>query len=528
VASSVMGLAIIGMHYSGMHAAKFPEGSVCLAAETGVSHDGLAVLVFVVSLSILTIVLLATMFDARLESRTAKLAESLAQANQELKQMVLHDYLTQLPNRSLLEDRINQAIHKAARSRGHFALMFIDLDGFKSINDTLGHYVGDVMLIEVAKRLSGAIRGEDTVARLGGDEFVVLADLNNPEDAIPVAAKLVDAIAEVVMIEGSELRVSASIGIAIYPEDGCEQNTLMVNADAAMYYTKRSGRNGYNFYEASMNANARNLLQLLRDLRQAIEEDEFQLYYQPKFDAMNGRIIGAEALLRWHHPERGLIGPDEFIDVAERSGLIVAIGEWVINEACRQIKAWHDIGNKHWKVAINLTSVQFLHEDLAQLIQRTLTHYGLTGSAIMLEITESTALKDKVASKTILDAIAALGVDVSIDDFGTGYLSLLHLKQLHTTELKIDRGLIHNICQGGDDDAIVSAIVALGRAMNLRTVAEGVETVMQKEFLSSIGCDVLQGYLMGKPMPAEQFIKLNMLPHPHVVPIVATAYSANK
>jgi diguanylate cyclase (GGDEF)-like protein len=505
-ASSVMGLAIIGMHYTGMHAANFPLGSVCSAAGSGVSPEWLAILVIVVSLAILSIALLTALLDARLESRTARLAQSLAQVNQELKQMVLHDHLTKLPNRTLLEDRVSQAIHKAARSDGHFALMFIDLDGFKTINDSLGHHVGDVLLVQIAERLSSAVRAQDTVARLGGDEFVILADLKSPEDAISLAAKLVDTIAQVVPVDNNELRVSASIGIAIYPEDGKDRHDLMVNADAAMYFTKRSGRNGYNFFEPSMNTNAHNQLQLLQDLRIAIERQEFRLFYQPKFSAFDGSTLGAEALLRWAHPLRGLIGPDVFIDIAERSGLIVPIGEWVLDEACRQMKAWHDMGRADWKIAVNLSALQFSHSDLADIVQQALNRHELPATALTLEITESTAMQDTAASMNILNKISSLGVDISIDDFGTGYSSLLYLKRLPATELKIDRGFIRDLSHGTEDAAIVSAIVALGRSLNLRIVAEGVETPSQKQFLSAIGCDVLQGYLMGEPVAADQFL----------------------
>jgi diguanylate cyclase (GGDEF)-like protein len=505
-ASSVMGLAIVGMHYTGMKAANFPFDSVCMAAGNGVSPQWLAVVVIVVTLAVLTIALLTAMLDARLESRTAKLAQSLAQANQELKQMVLHDHLTKLPNRTLLEDRVSQAIHKAARTEGHFALMFIDLDGFKTINDSLGHHVGDLLLMEIAERLSGAVRAQDTVARLGGDEFVILADLSSPEDAISVAAKILDTIAQSVWIDKSELRVSASIGIAIYPEDGKDRHDLMVNADAAMYFTKRSGRNGYNFFEPSMNTNAHHQLQLLQDLRQALGRSEFSLYYQPKFSAFDGSILGAEALLRWRHPTKGLIGPAVFIDIAERSGLILPIGEWVLDEACRQMKVWYDMGRVDWKMAVNLSALQFSHSDLADIVKSKLDRYNLPATCLTLEITESTAMQDTEASMEILEKISALGVDISIDDFGTGYSSLLYLKRLPANELKIDRGFIRDLSQGTEDAAIVSAIVALARSLNLRVVAEGVETDTQKDFLAAIGCDVLQGYLMGEPMHPDQFL----------------------
>jgi diguanylate cyclase (GGDEF)-like protein len=505
-AAVVMGIAIVGMHYTGMAAANFPAGSVCTAVREGVGPGWLAVLIVIVTLSVLTIALLTSVLDARLESRTAKLARSLAEANEELTQMVLHDHLTKLPNRTLLEDRLTQAIHKAAREQGHFALMFMDLDGFKTINDSLGHHIGDMLLVHVAKRLAQVMRAHDTVARLGGDEFVMLMELKEPDDAMSIAAKLVETVNEPFVIERNELRVSASVGIAIYPEDGKTRHDLVINADAAMYHTKRSGRNGYHFFEASMNANARNQLQLLQDLRGALQRKEFSLVYQPKFSSPDGNVLGAEALLRWQHPVRGLIGPDDFIGLAERSGLIVPIGEWVLDEACRQMRVWYEQGHSKWKMAVNLSALQFAHDGLIDVVRATLLRHRLPAQCLTLEVTESTAMHDTATSMETLQKISDLGVDISIDDFGTGYSSLLYLKRLPANELKIDRGFVRDLTHGTEDAAIVSAIVALGRTLNLRIVAEGVETQLQQDFLTSVGCDALQGYLMGRPVPADQFM----------------------
>ncbi len=504
-AALVMGAAIAGMHYTGMAAASFPLGSVCLAVRDGVGPGWLAILIVVVTLAVLTIALLTSLLDARLESRTAKLARSLAEANEELTQLVLHDNLTKLPNRTLLDDRLNQAIHKASREGGHFALMFCDLDGFKAINDSLGHHVGDLMLVEVAQRISAVTRAQDTVARLGGDEFVIVVELKEPDDAMTVADKLVHIINEPFRIEQHELRVSASIGIAIYPEDGINRHDLVINADAAMYHTKRSGRNGYHFFKSSMNVNAHNQLQWLQDLRLALERKEFVLHYQPKFKSPNGPVQGAEALLRWQHPTHGLVGPDDFIALAERSGLIVPIGAWVLDEACRQMKLWFEMGHETWKIAVNLSALQFAQADLVELVKNTLTKHDLPARCLTLEVTESTAMQDAEASMKILQKISDLGVDISIDDFGTGYSSLLYLKRLPANELKIDRGFVRDLSDGNDDAAIVSAIVALGRTLNLRIVAEGVETTKQQTFLTSVGCDALQGYLMGRPMAVDKF-----------------------
>jgi diguanylate cyclase (GGDEF)-like protein len=520
-ASVVMGVAIVGMHYTGMAAANFPMDSICMSARGGVSPGWLAILIVVVTLAVLTIALLTSVLDARLESRTAKLARSLSQANEELTHMVLHDHLTKLPNRSLLDDRLSQAINKAARNKSYFALMFMDLDGFKTINDSLGHHVGDRLLVAVATRLADSMRAHDTVARLGGDEFVILVDLEKPDDAMAVAEKLVDIINRPFMVEKYELRVSASIGIAIYPADGSTRHDLVINADAAMYHTKRSGRNGYNFFESSMNANAHNQLQWLQDLRVALERKQFKLVYQPKFIAPAGAVIGAEALLRWQHPVHGLVGPDDFIALAERSGLIIPIGAWVLDEACRQMRQWRDQGHDDWKMAVNLSALQFNDPHLLQVVQSTLERHQLPASCLTLEITESTAMHDTEASLQTLQKIADMGVEISIDDFGTGYSSLLYLKRLPANELKIDRGFVRDLSHGTEDAAIVSAIVALGRALNLRIVAEGVETEMQQAFLTAVGCDAMQGYLIGRPMAPDQFLRavesqstpLQVVPH---------------
>ncbi|HWT72346.1 MAG TPA: EAL domain-containing protein [Oxalicibacterium sp.] len=504
-AAVVMGAAIAGMHYTGMAAAKFPLGSICMSATEGIGPGWLAIVVIIVTLAVLAIALLTSVFDARLETQTAKLARSLAEANEELTQQALHDNLTKLANRSLLEDRLEQMLHKAVRERTRFALMFLDLDGFKAINDSLGHHIGDLLLIEVAQRFRNNIRAQETVARLGGDEFVVLIEVDDPEDAAPVAEKLVNLINQRFQIGAHDLGVSASIGIAVYPENGRTSHELLVNADAAMYHAKSAGRNGYRFFETSMNTNAHNQLQVMQDLRLALERKQFCLHYQPKTNAASGEVIGAEALLRWQHPVRGIVGPTEFIPLAEKSGLIVPIGEWVLDEACRQMRSWYDEGHRNWKVAVNLSAMQFMHEHLLEMVQTTLQRHGLPAQCLILEVTESTAMHDVEASLAILNQLVQLGIDISIDDFGTGYSSLLHLKRMPARELKIDRGFIHNLSQDTDDAAIVSAIIGLGRSLDLHIVAEGVETEKQQNFLTSLGCSTLQGFFLGKPMPLDQF-----------------------
>lgn len=506
-AAIVMGFAIVGMHYTGMAAARFADGSFCGALGSGLSGNGLDNLVLITTLAVLIIALLTSVLDARLEARTAVLAQSLTEANKELTQLALHDTLTGLPNRILLADRIDQAMHRVTAHGGCFALMFIDLDGFKPVNDAFGHHMGDQLLREVAQRLREDLRTEDTLARIGGDEFVLLVQLGEPEDALRLAARQVGLVSRSFRVADHDLQISASIGIAVYPGNGLTAQELLMNADAAMYHAKATGKNGYSFFDASMNTNARRQLQLLQDLRNALEHQQFRLYYQPKFDASNGRPVGAEALLRWEHPQHGLLLPDKFIELAEKSGLIIAIGDWVLQEACRQMREWYVLGYTHWRIAVNLSALQFCHVGLVKSVQEALQRYQLPANNLTLEITETTAMNDADVSMIVLQQLADMGVDLSIDDFGTGYSSLMYLKRLPANELKIDRGFVRDLEHDSDDAAIVSAIVALGQALGLRIVAEGVETGVQQTFLTQLGCDSLQGYYLGQPLPPEGFMQ---------------------
>ncbi|RUT37015.1 bifunctional diguanylate cyclase/phosphodiesterase [Pseudomonas sp. PAMC 29040] len=505
-ASIIMGVAIVGMHYTGMAAANFPVGSFCGAAVDGLSGKGLDNLVLVTSLAVLVIALLTSVFDARLDASTAALANSLTLANEELTQLALHDTLTGLPNRTLLADRISQAMAKVAEQGGCFSLMFIDLDGFKPVNDAFGHHLGDRLLREVALRLREQLRSQDTLARIGGDEFVLLVRLSEPDDAPQVAARQVSLLSKGFRVDEHDLQISASVGIALYPGNGQTAEELLMNADAAMYHAKGAGKNGYSFFDVSMNTNARKQLQLLQDLRQAVEQNQFRLHYQPKFDATSGQPVGAEALLRWEHPQQGLLLPEHFIELAEKTGLIIPIGEWVLNEACRQMRMWFDQGYSHWRIAVNLSALQFCYSGLVDSVVASLEQHGLPANSLTLEITETTAMSDADASMTVLQKLSQMGVDLSIDDFGTGYSSLMYLKRLPANELKIDRGFVRDLEHDSDDAAIVSAIVALGQALGLRIVAEGVETDTQQSFLTTLGCDALQGFLLGQPLPAEQFM----------------------
>ncbi|MBD8099896.1 EAL domain-containing protein [Pseudomonas fluorescens] len=505
-AAVVMGVAIVGMHYTGMAAARFADDSFCTAAQTGLSGKGLDNLVLVTSLAVLVIALLTSLLDARLEARTAVLADSLTLANQELTHLALHDMLTGLPNRTLLADRIQQGIQAVKEQGGCFALMFIDLDGFKPVNDAFGHHMGDQLLREVGLRLREDLRSQDTLARIGGDEFVLMVQLTQPDDAMGLAERQVGLINRAFTVAEHELKISASIGIAIFPGNGSNSQELLMNADAAMYHAKGMGKNGYRFFDVSMNTNARKQLQLLQDLRNALDNAQFRLYYQPKFDAISGIAVGAEALLRWEHPQQGLLLPATFIELAEKTGLIIPIGEWVLDEACRQMRLWYAQGYEDWRIAVNLSALQFCHAGLVASVAAALERHQLPANSLTLEITETTAMSDADASMTVLQRLSDMGVDLSIDDFGTGYSSLMYLKRLPANELKIDRGFVRDLEHDSDDAAIVSAIVALGQALGLRIVAEGVETDAQQRFLTRLGCNSLQGYLLGHPLPADGFM----------------------
>jgi diguanylate cyclase (GGDEF)-like protein len=508
LASIAMGLAIVGMHYTGMAATRFAEGTICGAAkEGGIDTLWLAVLVIVTTVTTLGIALVASLFDRQMHEQTGRLASSLAQANDKLIHAALHDSLTQLPNRVLLQDRIQCSIDAARRHAKTVAVMFCDLDGFKAINDAHGHQTGDRLLVAVSQRISALLRPQDTLARLGGDEFVAVLSIDSPDDAVVIAERIVAASSEPFLIDAAELQISASLGIALYPDDARTERELMAHADTAMYHAKDAGRNGYTFFIPSMQLIAKRQLQLLQDLRKAIDRDQFVLHYQPKFPAVGAPASGAEALLRWQHPDLGLLTPDAFISIAERSGLILQIGDWVLDRACAQLRSWHDMGNHAWSMAVNLSPLQFASPALLSSVRETLLRYELEPAKLTLEITETTAMKDVEASLSILNGLASMGVRISIDDFGTGYSSLLYLKRMPASELKIDRAFVHDLEHNDEDAAIVTSIITLGRSLQLQVVAEGVETQAQQDHLHKLGCDQLQGYHLGRPMPPEQFLQ---------------------
>ncbi|MDE3209756.1 MAG: EAL domain-containing protein [Pseudomonadota bacterium] len=507
LAALVMGLAVAGMHYIGMAAARFPAGSYCGAAlGHGVSSQWLACLVGVSSFAILGMAIVVSLLDRRMQERTTELSLSLQQANDKLTYLALHDPLTVLPNRFLLEDRLNQAVEKALRSTSRLALLIMDLDGFKSINDAYGHPVGDRLLVHVAAGIREVARAQDTVARLGGDEFVLLMEVDGPDDAALMADKLLRQARVPLDLGHGLVQVSASIGIALFPDDSSSARELLAYADAAMYHVKDQGRNAYGFFKASMNLGAQEHLALIQDLRKALAQNQLMLHFQPKLKAPEGPLLGVEALLRWQHPQRGLIMPDVFIPLAERNGLIIEIGDWVLDEACRQLAVWHREGHEIPSMAVNLSATQFRYAGLTGRVRDTLRRHGIAPGALTLEVTESTAMHDPEASLLILQELVDIGVHISIDDFGTGYSSLMYLKKLPASELKIDRGFIKDLLEGSEDEAIVTAIIALGKTLNLNIIAEGVETRQQQLLLTQLGCTALQGFHLGRPVGADQLV----------------------
>jgi diguanylate cyclase (GGDEF)-like protein len=503
--AALMGGAISGMHHTGMAAANFAPDTIGLPGALA-NNTGMAGVLAVITLLILCGTLALSVLDARMESRTAQMASSLRAANAELQHLVLHDTLTTLPNRLLLEDRVEQVLVECRRNAGQCAVLFVDLDRFKMLNDSLGHYAGDTVLRAVAERLRASVRPEDTVSRLGGDEFVILLrNITQLEDAARVARKIMEALAPTVRIGPQQLRISASIGIAVYPAHGDNSTRLIANADAAMYYIKKSGRSSFAFFSPEMSTFFPERLALETELRGALENNQFELHYQPKVDVRSGEIVGTEALARWQHPERGLIMPSEFIPFAEETGLIVALGRWVLHEACTQNRAWQSRGICDMSVAVNISGVQFQQRNFVETVSYALAKSGLAPRYLELEITESVLMHDPTEAIVMLAQLARMGVSLSIDDFGTGYSSLNYLKRFPIHKLKIDQSFIRDISIDSDDAAIVHAIIALAHSLRLRVVAEGVEKQEQLNFLRVIGNDEYQGFLHSKPLPARDF-----------------------
>jgi diguanylate cyclase (GGDEF)-like protein len=498
----IIGLAIVGMHYTGMAAARFaPESLGSPFANNSWMPAALAVATFLILCGTLTL----SVLDARTASTTAQMASSLREANAELQQLVMLDTLTRLPNRILLEDRLQQAVTECERSGGLCAVLFVDLDRFKTLNDSLGHFAGDTVLRTVADRLRAAVRQEDTVSRLGGDEFVILLKhIAQVDDAAAVARKIMEALAQPIRFDEHDLRISPSIGISVYPSHGESPTRLIANADAAMYHVKKSGRASFVVFSPEMSTFFPKRLVFENELRTAIEKKQLVLHYQPKVDMRTGRIAGLEALVRWQHPERGLVMPNEFIPFAEESGLIVPLGRWVLHEACAQNRAWQQRGIAELAVAVNISGVQFQQRNFVETVSYALARSGLPARFLELEITESVVMQNAPECVGMLEQLHRMGVALSIDDFGTGYSSLNYLKRFPIHKLKIDQSFIRDISVDSDDAAIVHAIIALAHSLRLRVVAEGVERQDQLKFLQVLGNDEYQGFLHCKALPARE------------------------
>jgi len=426
-----------------------------------------------------------------------------------LKHLATHDELTGLANRALLLDRLEQSLYYARRSGRLVAVLLLDLDRFKVVNDSLGHDFGDQLLCAVAERLRQSVREADTVARLGGDEFVVLlAEVAEVEDVTLVARKILDQLNMPYRVGGREITVTASLGISLYPRDSDDGATLIRNADLAMYRAKMDDRSNFSFYANEMTRHAIETLELESALRQALERDEFSLHYQPKIELTSGRIIGCEALVRWLHPQRGMISPADFIPLAEETGLIVPLGAWVLREACRQIKTWQEQGLPKLSVAVNLSARQFRKANLPQLIVEVLQEIDLAPHLLELELTESMVMDDPAKAERTMRDLKKLGVGLSLDDFGTGYSSLNYLRRFPVDSLKIDRTFIRDVTVDPSGDSVVTSVIDIAHNLGLAAIAEGVETAEQLAFLADCGCDMYQGYLFSKPLPAEEFAAL--------------------
>ena len=445
----------------------------------------------------------------RLVSGTMLDITARIRAESEIQQLINYDTLTGLPNRSLLHDRLKLAIAQASRDLQFVGVLSIDLDRFKNINDTLGHSAGDLLLKAVAVRLAACLRESDTLARLGSDEFVaLLIGACSAEGITSVAKKILMLLSEPVYIDGQEIYISGSIGIAVYPMDGDDSHTLIKHADLAMYQAKELDRNNFQFFSREMNVKVVERMMLENTMRKALEREEFFLVYQPQVDARSGQITGMEALLRWQHPELGLLAPDKFIYLAEETGFIIPIGEWVVQSACRQNKAWQDEGLRAVRVAVNLSAKQFGQYHLDEMVSATLMETGLDPQWLELEITESAIMKNAEQTAIILRKLKDMGISLAIDDFGTGYSSLAYLKHFPISRLKIDRSFVQDITTNPDDAAIAEIIIAMAQTLKLSVIAEGVETRAQMELLSFNNCVEMQGYLFSRPVPAEQFALL--------------------
>ncbi|TFB20478.1 EAL domain-containing protein [Lelliottia nimipressuralis] len=500
LASFIMGAAICAMHYTGMSAAQFQEASHTLPG--GIGELGLSIWVSVTTLCLLGVMLIISLIDSHW--RTGRLTDNLRQLNRQLELQARFDALTGLANRHQMDIRMQDCLRSALLSKKSFAVIFLNVDHFKRVNDTWGHSVGDELLITVAQRITARLTREMTLARLGGDAFILLMPECDDDKLNALLTSLLDDMRRPLSLCVHTLSTTISAGVSLYPQDGETLHELKLKADAALHYVKEEGRNGWAVYRTEMSTAVPAKPGFLQELSQALERDQFELWYQPTWHAEDKTIHGFEALLRWRHPEQGVLLPNLFIPSLEQTGLIIPVGNWAIEAACRQLHFWTEQGFSQWTLSLNLSPVQFEQPDIFHIVSSMLEKYSLSPSRLILEVTESTALKNLDRSIELLDAFNRAGITVSIDDFGTGYSNLLMLSVLPAKELKIDRSFVTSMLENEKSYKLVETIMSIARTMEMNVVAEGIETEEQQAVLTRLGCDYLQGYLFSRPLPAEQ------------------------
>ncbi|MBF9770045.1 putative bifunctional diguanylate cyclase/phosphodiesterase [Enterobacter asburiae] len=516
-AAFVMGAAICAMHYTGMSAAQFQEMAHTLPG--GIGELGLSIWVSVTTLCLLGVMLIISLIDSH--RRTSRLTDNLHQLNRQLELQARFDALTGLANRHQMDLRMQDCLRSALLSKKPFAVMFLNVDHFKRVNDTWGHSVGDELLIAVAQRITARLTREMTLARLGGDAFILLVPECDDDRLNALVTALLEDVRRPLSVCGHTLSTTISAGVSLYPQDGETLHELKLKADAALHRVKEEGRNGWAIYRAEMSTAIPAKPGFLQELSQALERDQFELWYQPTWHAGEKTIHGFEALLRWRHPEQGVVLPNLFIPSLEQTGLIIPVGNWAIEAACRQLHFWTEQGFSQWTLSLNLSPIQFEQPDIFQIVSSMLEKYSLSPSRLILEVTESTALKNLDRSIELLNAFNDAGIVVSIDDFGTGYSNLLMLSVLPAKELKIDRSFVTSMLENEKSYKLVETIISIARTMEMNVVAEGIETEEQQAVLTRLGCDYLQGYLFSRPLPAEQvpWLLLQMNSDKQIIPI---------
>lgn len=517
LAAFIMGAAICAMHYTGMSAAQFQEMAHTLPG--GIGELGLSIWVSVTTLCLLGVMLIISLIDSH--RRTSRLTDNLHQLNRQLELQARFDALTGLANRHQMDLRMQDCLRSALLSKKPFAVIFLNVDHFKRVNDTWGHSVGDELLITLAQRITARLTREMTLARLGGDAFILLVPECDDDRLNALITALLEDVRRPLSVCGHTLSTTISAGVSLYPQDGETLHELKLKADAALHRVKEEGRNGWAIYRAEMSTAIPAKPGFLQELSQALERDQFELWYQPTWHAGEKTIHGFEALLRWRHPEQGVVLPNLFIPSLEQTGLIIPVGNWAIEAACRQLHFWTEQGFSQWTLSLNLSPIQFEQPDIFQIISSMLEKYSLSPSRLILEVTESTALKNLDRSIELLNAFNHAGIVVSIDDFGTGYSNLLMLSVLPAKELKIDRSFVTSMLENEKSYKLVETIISIARTMEMNVVAEGIETEEQQAVLTRLGCDYLQGYLFSRPLPAEQvpWLLLQINSEKQIIPI---------